>query len=464
MSKAFAGSFLFYRQAKPKPRWKNPLVREYDPSWVVAVNIPGSPRDRRMRPEFPICDSCLAHVANPAEGIDDNPAKARPFCECVKLVNRLMREEMLVRTQLLQQGRIEELQAMVAPKKLGSLQEVVKVYLERGPKDRKQRVNSLKAMFEQSSGREFEEMGWKDLTRDLVYSWAEMRQEAGRRGWLGLKDVQAMPVDGWPQLRALKAEGKLPALDRKTAMAAMAANTTVLGYLTNVKTIFGQDSRQHVLRGMNLPDLEHFLETKLTLKKPKGHKKIEAGRWAEMIEAEDELKLSNLRVWVLHQLLLRLSCRPKEARYARPSWLETVKATVGERTRIVIVNRPEEGFILKAGDGATERAIWLPDILVKAIREVSTETSLIGAKHQTEAKGLLAEHSTWIKQFLPKGSTQTSYLLRHSGAAERMTSGDSTQAAALLGHKTTQMVETTYGAVLETLDPISDDEILRRVA
>ncbi len=453
MSKPFAGSFTFYRQIKPKSRWKIPHVRECDPSWVVVINLPGLPEDRRMRSHLPLCEDCKAWP--------DNPVKARPNCACIKAVEKWGKEELITRTALLQQQRIEELQAMVAPKKLAGLQEVVKVYLERGPKDKKQRVNSQKAMFEQCSGREFEEMGWKDLTRDLVYSWAEMRQEAGRRGWLGLKDVQAMPADCWPQLRALKAEGKLPALDRKTAMS---ANTTVLGYLTNVKTIFGQDSRQHVLRGMNLADLEHFLETKLTLKKPKGHKKIEAGRWAEMIEAEDELKQSNLRVWVLHQLLLRLNCRPKEARYARPSWLGTVKATVGERTRIVIVNRPEEGFILKAGDGATERAIWLPDILVKAIREVSTETSLIGAKHQTEAKGLLAEHSTWIKQFLPKGSTQTSYLLRHSGAAERMTSGDSTQAAALLGHKTTQMVETTYGAVLETLDPISDDEILRRVA
>lgn len=44
-----------------------------------------------------------------------------------------------------------------------------------------------------------------------------------------------------------------------------------------------------------------------------------------------------------------------------------------------------------------------------------------------------------------------------------MTSANSTKAAALLGHKTIVMMETTYGAVLETQEPVSDDEILRRV-
>ncbi|HEY1084929.1 MAG TPA: hypothetical protein VGE29_21875 [Prosthecobacter sp.] len=61
-------------------------------------------------------------------------------------------------------------------------------------------------------------------------------------------------------------------------------------------------------------------------------------------------------------------------------------------------------------------------------------------------------------------SSQTNYLLRHSGAAERMTSGDSTKAAALLGHKTTAMAETTYGRVLDIQNPISDEEILRRIS
>jgi integrase len=450
--RATAGSITFFRQPKPSTRWKDPAVPEYDPSWLASISMPGQPRERRMRPELPICETCLAHVGN--------PAKDRPHCECVKAARKWAKEELATRTYLLQQGKIKELQEMRCTTH-ATPQKVMWTYEERGPKDAKARINALKWIYEQATGKPVKLMRWADLTEDLVLGWAELRQEAGRRGWLGLKDQRKMPDNGWQILRELKASGSLPALDRRTPMA---CNTSIHSYITQARTIFGQESRQHILRGLRIPELKGFMKVVVTVKKPVGHKKIAKDKWEAMIEAEPALKKENLRAWVVHELLLRLSCRPVEVLAARPGWLEKVETKGGVvRWRIMIINRPDESFTLKSGSGARERAIWLPDALVEAIHQIAQYDSLIGAKHITEAKEILAKHSKWMRKFVPKGSSQTNYLLRHSGAAERMTSGDSTQAMALLGHKTTQMVETTYGAVLETLEPISDDEILRRV-
>ena len=449
MSKPFAGSFRLYRQTKPKARWKVPGVPVYDPSWVVVISMPGAEPDKAMRPHLPLCEVCLS--------VAENPAVTRPNCACVKAAQTWAKEELVTRTHLLQAGRLNELRALRAPEKLTPLHEVLKVYVERGPADAAKRRNSLRSIWTQATGKEFEVMAWKDLTRGLFLDWAEIRQEAGRRGWLGVGSKK-MPEDGWSQLRELREAGQIPSLDRRNAAS---WNVTIMGYLVNVKSMFNADARQHVLRGLTLPSLKEFLETTLDLPIEKGHRAIAADAWVKMLEAEPALEIENPRLWVVHELLLRLSCRPIEIQHARPSWLEKVEG----RTRIIIKNRPEEGFSVKARANATDRAIWLPEKLVRAIEGVATETSLIGAKHVTEARHLIYyQHSEWMKRFLPEGSTKTSYLLRHFGAAERMTSGDATEAAALLGHSSTKLVESTYGKRLDTQEPISDDEILRRVA
>lgn len=452
MSKAFAGSFSFYRQLKPQARWKKPDVPECDPSWVVIIYMPGVPHDRRMRPFLPICEDCRA--------CPENPVEKRPHCACIKAVERWGREELVTRTALLQQGKIKELQEMRSTTKYATPQQVLLAYEERGPDDAKARVNSLKWIFEQSTGQDCNMMRWSDLTDELVLGWAEMRQEAGRRGWLGAKGQRSMPENGWQNLREMRDARQLPALDTRTPMA---ANTSILSYLTQARTIFGEKSRQLILRGMRMPELKGFMTCAVPVVKPRGHKSIATDRWAAMIEAAEVLKQQDLHAWVVHELLLRLSCRPVEVLAARPSWLEEVENAGRKRWLIRIINRPDEGFTLKAGSSAVERAIWLTDALVAAIQQVKNETSLIGAKHATDALKILGRHSKWMRAFVPKGSSQTNYLLRHSGAAERMTSGDSTKAAALLGHKSTAMTENTYGKVLNTLDPITDDEILRRL-
>jgi hypothetical protein len=462
--KAYAGSFALYRQSKPTKRWKVPGVPEFDPNWVVAFTMPPQPRRREMAVGYPICDDCRA--------VPENPAEKRPNCECVKRVRKWAEERLRTETHLLHVGEIEKLQDLRRPKRVADPKEVLEMYLARGPEDRRQRVNSLKGWYEQRTGGELSivkegevlkvrtDLGWDFVNRSNFLDWAEMRQEAGRRGWLGLGRGKNMPAGGWEQLRTLKAAGRLKGLDKRTACA---WNTTILGYLTNIKSIFGEDSRQHVLRELTLPDLKEFLATSLDLETPKGHKYLRPEQLQALLEGADELKKTNLRKWVVNQLLMRLACRPEEVEAARPSWLEVAKDKGRNRTRIVIISRPEEGFILKAGSRGKPRRIWLPPDLVAAIKEVATEKSLIGAKHITEARELVRyEHSRWLRETAKLDGTQTNYLLRHLGGAERMTSEGAGAASALLGN-TEALIHSTYGQHLATLEPVDDGELLRRL-
>jgi hypothetical protein len=169
---------------------------------------------------------------------------------------------------------MDRLTELLTPKQFTSPAEVLAVYRERGPEDRVQRLNFLAAVFEQTTGKDISCLRWEDLTADLKLDWAELRQEAGRRGWLGLGAGRNMPANGWAMLRELKRAGKLPALDDRTEAA---WNTTVNTYMTSINSIFGEKARTKILRGLNVPPLAEFLGCRLALPAPKGHKEIEAG-------------------------------------------------------------------------------------------------------------------------------------------------------------------------------------------
>ena len=461
----YMGSFALKRQLQPRESWVNPStgvvvrrgwanpeVPEYQPNWVVTFSLPGTaPKAMTAGSKvvrYRICDRCMAETGN--------PVVTRPRCECQQRVVAWAESWLETQTVLLQRGEIERLREMREPKKTATLAAWLELYLQRGPDDRQARVNALRAMVEEVTGLPLEAASWDTLTSALVITWAEMRQEAGRRGWLGLGRGKNMPSDGWAMIRALRAARKLPPLDTQSAQP---WNTTILGYLVQAKTVVGDKVRAFALRELVIPDLRDFRAASLPILTPKGHKKITPEQLMGLLKGADELRRSNVRLWVVNQMLMRLACRPVEVQAAKPSWLEVV----GGRTRIVIVNREAEGFVLKAGAKGTERRIWVPEDLAVAMREVMTDTSLLGAKHKTEARDLVEyEHSQWLRVAAGLTGTQTNYILRHLGAAERMTSEGAGAAGALLGHAGEALVRSTYGANLATLEALSDAEILRR--
>lgn len=467
------------RQAKPRGRWKSTEVPCFDPNWVLKFYLPGRPVLVKSGPAdvvFPICERCLG-LPLECGGV----MKERQSCRCQKWPRTWAVEFLRTQTHLLMTGAIGKLEAMRRPEEWTPLPDVLTTYEVRGPSDAKKRAAYLRTIVEVATGKEPERQTWADLTKRVCFDFAELWQEAGRRGW---HERGAMPPEGWSQLRAEFKAGRLaagtvwpeatqnatlrkmlergvfPALDTRTVMK---CNTSIRNYLNAARSILGQKSRDTFLRGLSLPPLKEFLSTKIAVLVPKGHQEFTREHYLAILNGLPELRKTNPRVWLVNQMLMRFALRPEEIFPARPGWLELVRQEAEERTRINIVNRLEEGFALKAGVNAKPRHIWVPVDLLACMREVMTDASLIGGRTPTEARNLVErDHPTWLRS-IGVDVERPNYKFRHFALAERMTSGDATQAAALGGHSTSATTERNYARTLGTLEPLSETEIYRRL-
>lgn len=457
----YIGTYSLVRQVKPSNRWNTPGVPSYDPNWVLKFYLPGKPVLVRSGPEdavFPICDRCMA-LPPECGGV----MKMRESCKCQTWPRRWAVEFLRTQTHLIMTGAVQRLQEMRSPEVWTPLVEVLAIYEERGPTDAKKRASYLRTMITVPTGKSEDEIGWADLTKSRVFDFAAMWQAAARRGWL---ERGAMPLDGWERLRTELAKPltdptrEVKAVDSKTVMA---CNTSIKNYLNSAKSIFGEWSRDNYLPGLKIPPLEGFLGTKVKVMVPKGHQEFTREDYLAILNGLPALRLVNARVWLVNQMLMRFALRPEEIFPAKPSWLEEVRQDGVMRTRINIVNRPEEGFELKAGVNAKPRHIWVPEALLACMREVMTADSLLGGRTATEARNLVErEHPQWLRS-IGVDVERPNYKFRHFALAERMTSGDATQAAALGGHSTSATTERNYARTLGTLEALSEPEIYRRL-
>lgn len=458
----YIGTYSLVRQVKPSSRWKTPGVPSYDPNWVLKFYLPGKPVLVRSGPDdavFPICDRCMALPAE-CGGV----MKMRESCKCQVWPRRWAVEFLKTQTHLIMTGAVQLLQEMRSPEVWTKLKDVLTTYEQRGPSDAKKRANYLRTMIMVPTGKAEDEVCWADLTKGRVFEFAAMWQAAARKGWL---ERGAMPADGWARLRTELAKPlsdptrEVKAVDSKTVMA---CNTSIKNYLNSAKSIFGQWSRDNYLPGLKIPPLEGFLGTKVKVMVPKGHQEFTREEYLAILDALPELRRSNPRVWLVNQMLMRFALRPEEVFPARPTWLEEVAQGKKEvRTRINIVNREEEGFVLKAGVNAKPRHIWVPDDMLAVMQEVKNDHSLIGGRTATEARNLVErEHPVWLRS-IGVDVERPNYKFRHFALAERVTSGDATKGAALGGHSTSATTEKNYARVLGTLEALSDAEIYRRL-
>ena len=420
--KTTIGSYHLIRQAKPESRWKVPGVREFDPHWVVRFCLPGEQK-RVTAKLYAVCERCLA--------VEGNPVEARPNCSadgCQRDVRRWADLELAKFAKMLREGGIKASEEWLRPKQWTPLPEVLGVYLQRGPKDRRQRVNFLAAIYTQTTGKPFERMGWEDLTRDLVYDWVEIRQEAGRRGWLGLGAGKNMPEGGWDELRELQRSKRL----RRDTKTVAAWNTTIVGHVVSAKSIFNAGSRDDVLRGLRIPPLEDFLSVKLTklLPMPKGHRVIDEEVMRRIVEEMPKLRVQNPRVWAFVLVCAWLAGRPGKVLELAGDALKVQQDGTG------MITQPEA----KGGN----QAFTLVDAeCVQAVLAVRTEASLFGARHATDAKVILDEANEWLTSLGMEGTKKMSMFRHHKLQILRNEYGDE-MAAAAAGHTTTAMVRSTY--------------------
>lgn len=448
--KTALGSYSIYRQPKKREGGKP----QFEWKWVVRFFVGAEKPITRSKHNYPICgrvfkDGVETFVENSCLMAKENPTESRPQCVCQKAVRKWAEKWLETHTALLQRADLEQLEELRTPKRHDSPKEVLAVYRERGPKDRVQRLNFLTSIFEQTTGRAIETLRWEDLTADLLYDWVELRQEAGRRGWLGLGAGKNMPADGWERLRKLKQENKLPRRDTTTEAA---WNTTIITYLTSVKSIFGPQARSNELRGLNLPELKEFLGVKLAkvLPCPKGHKEIPADVLTRIEKALPQLRREDPQVWLFFMLCEETGVRPVSVRRMAGADLEVLTAAgaadwkkrMAKEWNVKESELCDFGGLLQVKATKHGNPVLTPiSAPVAALaQEVLTPASLIGAKHQTGARELHDGLNAFLRQCGVTG-THVAYLLRHrKGQIMRRFGGK--QAVALShGHRSEQMAD-----------------------
>jgi len=446
----YIGSFSLKRQLQPKEAWVHPVtgqvvrkgwedpnVPEYQRNWVVVFSMPGQAQrsvtagTKLVR--YRICDRCMAEV--------ENPVVTRPRCECQQRVTGWAESWLETQTVLLQRGEIARLEEMRAPKTWSSPQEVLALYVKRGPADARARVNSLGVILGQARGLSLDSFGWSDLTKRLKKDWAEMRQEAGRRGWLGLGAGKKAPAGAWEELRALKAAGELPALDLRTVAE---WNTTITSYFTNVNTIFGEDARDRILEGLRVPDLGDFLGAKFKLPKPKGHKSIPPEVMAEIERRLPALRVEDEQLYAFFRVCEETGVRPgtlralggEALRLLDAVGLASARAQMAAEWRVPVEELGEFGALLciPAVKGGHEVVTPVSTETVRLLVEMRRDASLFGCVHPTEMKDLHNRRlNEWLRECGVQG-TQVAYLLRHRKAQALRRFGGVAAVSVGLGH------------------------------
>lgn len=440
--KTTLGSYHLIRQAKPENRWKVAGVREFDPNWVVRFCLPGEQKRVTAR-LYPICERCLA--------VEGNPAEVRSNCAvegCQRDVRRWADLELAVYAKALREGDLKKTQEWLRPKQYASIAEVLEVYLQRGPTDRRQRVNMLSAIYEQVTGREIERARWDELTQKLLMTWAEMRQEAGRRGWLGLGAGKNMPAGGWAVLRGMASERKLKAVDEVTEAA---WNTTIGTYLVSARSIFGEKSRLKVLRDLMLPEMGDFMDPlPVDLPGPEGHQEIPARVMAEVERQLPALRDGDGQLYAFFRVCEETGVRPGTLRTLDAGALSVLSAEeMGFwRARMAADWHVDESELCEFGG--------LLDIPAKkhgnaARTPVSAEVAgllvdlraagnLFGCKHVTAAKELHEKLNVWLRGCGVEGN-HVAYLLRHRKAQVMRKRFGKSGVAVTLGHASEAMAE-----------------------
>jgi len=449
----FSGSFGLIRHAWAQSHWENG-VPKYGPNWMIKFYLPGERSIVKMGPDkvrFRVCAACLAVPHGMM------PAVVRAECSCQVAPRRWAKAVMAARAAMAERSELDRWEEMLRPVKWTPFNEVLARYEQMGPVDAKKRVQYLRTIISVPTGKTDAAMGWEDLTKAVCFEFAELWQEAGRRGWLARGD---MPPTGWRQLRALRAREPW-AVDRRTVMA---CNTSIKGYLASAKSVFNAMSRDNVLRGLLIPPLTEFLETRVGVKIPRGHRAFSREDYLAMMNALPALKAERPALWLVNQLLMRFGLRPEEVWPIRRHWMDELSDDGVKRTRLSIINRPEEGIEIKAGPDAAERRVWVPEEMLQVIEQTGNEVSILGVGKLWQARDLVERtHPQWLRSL---GITvpRPNYMLRHFAGAERWTSEGQTAAGSLLGHAPGSAVTgRVYARNLATLEPLSDAEVFRRL-
>jgi integrase len=451
--KPLPGSFNLVMQPKAKARWKVPGVFECEPNWIVRFNVPGQ-KVKAESSQIPICDSCLA----------DRRAERplREGCLCRGPALRWAETKLRIMVTLWQNNRLADLERVLQPKARLTFAPVFEVYSSCKLPSRMDNLNALRQLLEAPSGRPAESVYLDELTPEWVRRFASLYQEYGRRGWsirqgraTEDEDSTGVTEQRWAQLRAMM---PVPALDWDTAAK---WNTTINSRVRSAKSVLGPLSREKYLLPIagEMPELKEFLGMHLSLPALDSREGFSGAVFGAMMEEMAKLRGVNTRLWAALQLAYETGMRPIEMKAARTNWLEVDEAGT---VLMVVRNRPEENFWLKAKHSNRVRALPLSGDLVQVI------TELTGGREAVGVFGLVNEHqlyllmqaaNAWIARYVGTDSTHKLYRFRKLRATAMSRVHGGKAGADALGHENESMTRQHYISPEAVVKSMSDAEV-----
>jgi hypothetical protein len=406
------GTARFYEKPKARSSWANPGVPEFQPNWLVRFHVGGQSWEVSAGPMYPVRDGLEA---------------VKAWAETV----------MRTKLEAMRCGKVEQMEAVVRPARLVMLSELLRVYLGNVPPNKPdygKNAARLRMICEELTGLSADEIAVTEklLSAVQLRNWVRMRQEHFRRGW----SVRgAAPEDAWSVLRAELKAGRLAGIDKTEVME---CNTTVHSYLRCAKAVFANSGEY--LPGLVLPVLREFMSFKVDVEAPEGHREIEPGVLASIIEDLARLRVESPRLWAFNQLVAWTASRPITVRRLDRSALT--------------VNDDGSGLVTLPTTKRGDPVRWpVPEEVVAGILEVATDESLIGANGEMTYRA----HNEWLTGLGLVG-TKKSSIFRHIRLQQMREHGGVEMAAAAGGHKTTAMVERKYTkarAAMPFLDPLA---------
>lgn len=472
-------------QVRPRKRWANAEVPEYDPNWIAEFRFPGK-KPIRESTHLRVCEDCLSDRRRnkdldetcgcriEARRAAEDRFKSlqagwltdkmevqqwsRKYAEfSVGAVVNLFRET-LTRTRkpatdsdllpFLERAdaSLSELLAQWKAEKLPvgltrlALRKVRELYSRCSLASRDDNLDALDLFYESVSGRKVDDGFVDELDANWTRRFAALYQEYGRRGWAVRGKA---PKDAWAQLRALQPQ---PAIDWETPAS---WNTTIKSVLSRVKAIFGGDSLEKYIHELanQMPDMRGFRECSLSLPMPDNRDAMTLEQFNKLTKALPALRETDERKWLLINLAMIAPLRSIELLAVQTHWLEVD----GDDVLLVVKQRREEGFRLKDRDSKSEREIVLPAEVVETIQRLAPNGGSIygvGApmkyhekprkwKPVNELDKLYRRTNEWLREggYVSDDSDQVLYVIgRKTGATVRARLHGEETAGLALGH------------------------------
>jgi hypothetical protein len=207
--------------------------------------------------------------------------------------------------------------------------------------------------------------------------------------------------------------------------------------------------------GLPLPDLDHFRRQGVAAPDRPKPRPLDDGVLDKLNADAPRLAKQDPACYVAHLLFSRMGMRNGEIKAARWTWL----VRVGDRAKLGIIYRPEEGFKPKK---KTER--WIPiaaSVLaeLERFKHLSIDGYIVPAAHKTE-RALIVDrrHSRWAGQWIKDRSKVSYELRRYAGSLVFKKTRSLEHAQMFLGHADRKTTTDWYWYLLDEIPSIEMDD------